>query len=122
MTEAVQPTTSAILKPQMIAINDKKELYRCYMPFIKGGALFIPFNDDVTPAKVQPGQKMFLILSLMDKQKIPVNGKVVWINRSGMLKGYGVAFGESNAMKALKETIENQIAELTIKKEQNYTL
>ena len=55
------------------------------------------------------------------KQKIPINGKVVWINRSGMVKGYGVSFGESNAMKALKETIENQITDLMLKKEHNYT-
>lgn len=120
MTDTIQP--SVILKPQMLSITSKAELYRCYMSFIKGGALFIPFNDDITPAKINPGQKMFIILNLMDsKQKIPINGKVVWINRSGMVKGYGVSFGESNAMKALKEAIENQIADLMLKKEHNYT-
>ncbi len=38
-----------------------------------------------------------------------------------LFNGYGVSFGESNAMKALKETIENQITDLMLKKEHNYT-
>ncbi len=110
------------LKPQTIVITDKRELYRCYMPFIKGGGLFIPFNEDVTPSKISPGQKIFIVFSMLEnKNKVPINGKVVWINRVGNIKGYGVAFGESAAMKSLKESIEANIADLMAKKELTYT-
>jgi type IV pilus assembly protein PilZ len=111
------------LRPQTVVITDKKELYRSYMPFIVGGGLFIPFNEEVTPNKVQPGQKMFIVFSMLEsKQKIPIQGKVVWICKSGLTKGYGVAFGDSAPMRALKENIENQITDLMAKKEATYTL
>ncbi len=110
------------LRPQTIVITDKKELYRCYMPFIKGGGLFVPFSEDVNASKISPGQKVFIVFSMLDnKNKIPINGKVVWINRVGNIKGYGVAFGESSAMKALKDAIEANIADLMAKKEISYT-
>ena len=121
-----QPTSgqsgAATLRPQTIVINDKRELYKCYMPFIKGGGLFIPFNGDVTPDKIFPGQKIFIVFSMLEqKTKTPIHGKVVWINRGGMFKGFGVSIGETPAMKALKDNIENNIAELLSKKETTYT-
>ena len=113
---------SATLRPQTITINDKKELYRSYMPFIQGGALFIQFNDDITPDKIQPGQKILLIFSMLDnKQRIAIQGKVVWISKHGMNKGYGVALGDSPQMKSLKESIESNIADLMAKKEPTST-
>lgn len=39
------------LRPQTLIINDKKELYKSYMPFIQNGGLFLPFNDEITPEK-----------------------------------------------------------------------
>lgn len=113
----------APLRPQTVVITDKKELYRCYMPFIVGGGLFIHFNEEVTPNKVQPGQKMFIVFSMLEsKQKTPIQGKVVWICKSGPTKGYGIALGDSAPMRALKENIENQITDLMAKKEPTYTL
>ena len=113
----------APLRPQTVVITDKRELYRSYMPFIVGGGLFIPFNEEVTPNKVQPGQKMFIVFSMLEsKQKIPIQGKVVWICKSGPTKGYGIALGDSAPMRALKENIENQITDLMAKKEPTYTL
>jgi type IV pilus assembly protein PilZ len=120
MSEVIQNNS---IRPQTIVINDKKELYRCYMPFIAGGGLFIPFNEEVTPAKISPGQKIFIIFSMLDsKQKIPIQGKVVWLNKTGLTKGYGVAFGDSAPMRGLKENIENNITEIMAKKEPTYTL
>lgn len=117
----VAPSTP--MRPQTVVINDKKELYRCYMPFIAGGGIFIPFNEDVTPNKVIPGQKMLILFSMLEsKQKIPIQGKVVWINKTGITKGYGVAFGDSAPMRALKENIESNITDLMAKKEATYTL
>jgi type IV pilus assembly protein PilZ len=114
---------SNTLRPQTVIINDKRELYKCYMPFIKGGGLFIPFNDEVTASKLSPGQKIFVLFSMLEsKQKIPINGKVVWINKGGASKGYGIAFGDSPPMKTLRDNIESSILELTAKREPTYTL
>lgn len=111
------------IRPQTVIIADKKELYKCYMPFISGGGLFIPFNEEVTPNKIFPDQKVFIVFSMLDnKQKIPIQGKVIWINKYGINKGYGIAFGDSLPMKALKDNIENNITEMLAKKEPNYTL
>lgn len=124
MTENTQPANNlATLRPQTVIMADKKELYRSYMPFINGGALFIQFNEEITPAKIQPGQKVFLVFSMLDnKQKIPIQGKVVWISKYGVVKGFGVALGDSAPMRALKENIENNITELMSKKEATYTM
>ncbi|NCP98118.1 hypothetical protein GW796_07335 [archaeon] len=121
MSEQITPPIS--IRPQTVIINDKKDLYRSYMPFISGGALFIHFNEEVTANKISPGQKIFIVFSMLDsKQKIPIQGKVVWINKFGITKGYGVALGDSPPMRALKENIENNITELMAKKESTYTI
>lgn len=113
-------------RPQTVVINDKKELYRCYMPFVKGGGLFIPFNEEITPNKIAPGQKILVVLTILEnKDKTPISGKVVWISRGGVHKGFGISFGEganNSAMKSLKDHIEASISEFTLKKEPTYTL
>ena len=111
------------VKPQTITITDKRELYRCYMPFIKGGGLFIPFNEEVGPGQIFPGQTIFVVFSMLDiKMKTPFSGKVIWINRGGMQKGYGIALGNNPAAKALKENIELAIVDIAQKKEATYTI
>lgn len=111
------------VKPQTVNITDKKELYRCYMPFIKGGGLFIPFNDEVGPNQIFPGQTIFVVFSMLDiKGKTPFSGKVIWINRGGMQKGYGIALGNNPAIKALKDSIELSISDLMQKKDATYTI
>lgn len=123
MTINEQLNNFATLRPQTIVINDKRELYRSYMPFINGGGLFIQFNEEITPSKISPGQKIFIVFSMLEnKQKIPIQGKVVWISKSGIVKGFGVSFGDSPPMKALKENIESNIVELSAKKEPTFTL
>ena len=113
--------------PQKILQNinflDKKELYRSYMPFIKSGGLFIPFNDNITPHKISLGQNIFIILTLMySSKKHPISGKIVWIQRSGLYKGFAFAFGDTTPSKLLKEHIENLILDFSLKKESTYTL
>ena len=111
------------VKPQSITITDKKELYRCYMPFIKNGGLFIPFNEEVGPNQVSPGQNILIIFSMLENRaKTPINGKVVWISKGGIQKGYGVTLGDSPPMKALKENIEISIVDMVRKKEPTYTI
>jgi type IV pilus assembly protein PilZ len=118
-----QPSSGVVYKPRTYIINDKKELYRCYMPFIKGGGLFMPFTEDITPNKVAPGQNVLFVFSMLEsKDRKPVKGTIVWINRNGLNKGVGVAFGEEPAMKSLKDQIESVISDLLLTKDATYTL
>lgn len=108
---------------QNVNILDKRELYRSYMPFIKTGGLYIPFNNDITPHKISLGQNIFIILTLMDSsKKHPIPGKVIWIQKFGLYKGFGFAFGDTTPSKLLKEHIENLILDFAMKKEATYTL
>ena len=73
-------------------MQDKYELFNIYMPFIKGGALFV--HTDKT---YKLGDEVFLLVKLIDEtEKYPIAGKVVWITPScaqgGRAPGVGVQF------------------------------
>jgi type IV pilus assembly protein PilZ len=75
-----------------LTIKDKSALYAAYMPYIKGGGLFIP-----TRKNYMLGDEVFMLLTLMDEpEKLPVAGKVVWITPVGAqgnrASGIGVQF------------------------------
>jgi type IV pilus assembly protein PilZ len=79
-----------------LTIKDKSALYAAYMPFIKGGGLFIP-----TKKSYQLGEEVFMLLTLMDEtEKIPVAGKIVWITPPGAqgnrAAGIGVQFSDQD--------------------------
>ena len=80
-----------------LTIKDRSALYAAYMPFVKGGGIFIPSNRTY-----KLGEEVFMLLSLMDsKEKIPVAGHVVWINprgaQGGRTAGIGVQFSEKDS-------------------------
>lgn len=92
-----------------LTIKDKSALYAAYMPFIKGGGLFIP-----TKKEYHIGEEVFMLLSLMeDPEKLPVAGKIIWLtpigaqgNRSA---GIGVQFsGQDDG--AARNKIEGYLA------------
>src|SRR5438067_12644668 len=73
-------------------IRERAALYAAYMPFLRGGGIFIPTSRLYTL-----GEDVFMLLSLMDEpNRIAVQGKVVWIAREGVqgnrTKGSGVRF------------------------------
>jgi type IV pilus assembly protein PilZ len=79
-----------------LTIKDKSALYAAYMPFVKGGGLFIPTKKDY-----QLGEEVFMLLTLMDEpEKIPVAGKIVWVTPSGAqgnrAAGIGVQFSDQD--------------------------
>jgi len=79
-----------------LTIKDKSALYAAYMPFIKGGGLFVP-----TTKSYRIGDEVFMLLTLMDDpEKIPVAGKVVWITPVGAqgnrAAGIGVQFSNQD--------------------------
>ena len=80
-----------------LTIKDKNALYAAYMPFIKGGGIFVPSNK---PYKL--GDEVFMLLTLMDsKEKIPVAGTVAWITpqgaQGGRTAGIGIQFSEKDS-------------------------
>ena len=93
-----------------LAIKDKGALYLAYMPFIKGGGLFVP-----TTRPYHLGDEVFILLTLMDeKDRLPVAGKVVWITPQGSQgnrqAGIGVQFNEGSDGDAVKTKIETALA------------
>jgi len=88
-----------------LAIKEKAALYAAYMPYIKGGGLFIPTNK---PFKM--GEEVFMLLSLVDDPvKLKVVGKVVWISPvplNNRPQGIGVQFSEKDGGLEVKNKIE----------------
>jgi type IV pilus assembly protein PilZ len=93
-----------------LAIKDKAQLYGAYMPFLRGGGIFVPTNR-----RYALGDEVFLLLSLPeDKDRLPVAGKVVWITPPGSqgnrAAGIGVQFSDSAEAETVKGKIETILA------------
>jgi type IV pilus assembly protein PilZ len=106
MSDMKQPRAGVL----SLNIREKSALYTAYMPFLKGGGLFIP-----TGKSYRLGDEVLMLLSLMDEtQKMPVVGKVVWITpaaRPGSkVQGVGVQFNGDEAAAAARRKIENLLA------------
>lgn len=101
--QGAQPQKPSVLS---LAIKEKAALYAAYMPFIKGGGLFIPTNK---PFKV--GEEVFMLLSLIeDPEKIKVVGHVVWVStatQANRPQGVGVQFSEKDGGREAKKKIED---------------
>lgn len=89
-----------------LAIKEKAALYAAYMPYVKGGGLFIP-----TTKPFKMGDEVFMLLSLVDDpMKIKVVGKVVWIAHAASNnrpQGVGVQFSEQDGGVEAKNKIES---------------
>lgn len=89
-----------------LSIKERSALFAAYMPFIKGGGLFIP-----TTKQYRMGEEIFMLLTLMDDPaKLPVSGKVVWVTPAGAHgsrnQGVGVQFAFNESGKAAQNKIE----------------
>lgn len=101
----LRPPRSGVLS---LNIRDKLALYAAYMPYLKGGGLFIPTNK---PYRL--GDEVLMLVSLMDdNQKMPVAGRVAWITpvTTGKIQGVGVQFGSDESSAAARRKIENLLA------------
>jgi type IV pilus assembly protein PilZ len=98
---------SAANKPGVLslAIKEKSALYAAYMPYVKGGGLFIPTNKNF-----KIGEEVFMLLSLVDDpMKLKVVGKVIWITpvaQANRPQGIGVQFSEKDGGIEVKNKIE----------------
>jgi type IV pilus assembly protein PilZ len=93
-----------------LAIKDKSSLYNAFMPFVRGGGIFVP-----TPKRYAIGDEVFLLLTLMEeKDRLPVAGKVVWVTPPGAqgnrAAGIGVQFADSAEGEAVRSRIETLLA------------
>lgn len=90
------------------AFKDKAALYAAYMPFVKGGGLFLPI---ARASKL--GEEVFVLLTLMDDpERIPLTGKIIWINprQQGMrAAGIGIQLTGEEGDKARRK-IETYLA------------
>ena len=100
--------TTGMVRPGVLSlsIKEKSALFAAYMPFIKGGGLFIPTNKSY-----KMGEEVFMLLTLMaDPAKLPVSGKVVWITPAGAhgtrTQGVGVQFAFNESGKSAQNKIE----------------
>ncbi len=89
-----------------LSIKERSALFAAYMPFIKGGGLFIPTNKSY-----RMGEEVFMLLTLMDDPvRLPVSGKVVWMTPAGAhgsrTQGVGVQFAFNESGKAAQNKIE----------------
>lgn len=105
----VNPVTDqSVNKPGVLslAIKEKSALYAAYMPYIKGGGLFIPTNK-----VYKIGEEVFMLLSLVDEPvKFKVVGKVVWTTPTASAnrpQGIGVQFSEKDGGLEVRNKIES---------------
>lgn len=102
-----QTSASAPSKPGVLslAIKEKAALYAAYMPFIKGGGLFIPTNKTY-----RVGDEVFMLLSLLDEpSKLKVVGHVVWVTpvtQGSRPQGIGVQLSEKDGGIEARNKIE----------------
>lgn len=104
-----------------ISIKDVAALYASYMPFVKGGALFIP-----TTRHYRLGDEVFMLVALMDEnEKTPIVGRIVWMTPKGAqanrVAGIGVQFSEIDQAKT-RTKIENYLAGTLASDRQTHTL
>ena len=93
-----------------LAVKDKAALYNAYMPFVKGGGIFVP-----TPKRYFLGDEVFLLLTLPDSsERLPVAGKVVWVTPTGAqgsrTAGIGVQFADTAEGGSVRSRIETSLA------------
>ncbi len=93
-----------------LAVKDKATLYAAYIPYVKGGGIFVP-----TPKRYPLGDEVFLLLTLPESsERLPVAGKVVWVTPVGAqgnrTAGIGVQFADSAEGETVKNRIETLLA------------
>lgn len=104
MTETVAASQG---RPGVLSLSfkEKAALFAAYMPFVKGGGLFIPTNKALAM-----GEEVFMLLSLPDDaDKLKVVGKVVWITPVALNQkpqGVGIQFSDQQDGVQAKKRIE----------------
>ena len=105
-----------------LAVKDKQALFQAYMPYIKGGAVFVP-----TTKRYFLGDEVFLLLTLPEStERLPVAGKVCWVTPSGAqgnrVAGIGVQFADTPEGETVKNKIEAILAGILTSDKATHTM
>lgn len=107
MSEAPKPAAAGA-RPGVLSlgIKERSALFAAYIPFVKGGGIFIPTNRPYSL-----GDEVFMLLQLMDDPaRIAVSGKVIWITpaeaHGGRTQGIGVQFSANETGNQARAKIE----------------
>ena len=99
-------------RPSVISLNlkGKSALYAAWMPLLKGGGLFMP-----STRAHQLGEDVLVVLQFLDdSQKLPISGKVAWINpdhaSGNRPQGVGIQLPDNDVGRDLKKKIEGILA------------
>lgn len=88
-----------------LIFKEKAALHAAYMPYLRGGGLFIP-----TDKAHGMGEPLSMLLSLIDEPiKLQVLGHVAWLspaNQGEKPQGVGVQFSDDEGGRAAREKIE----------------
>ena len=101
-------------------ITDIKELYKCYMPFVKGGGLFIK-----TSRQLKLGEEVIVGLTLPDALEPEMfNSEVIWVTPQNSQHGHipGVGVWLDNAELKLQLKIEKLLGPVLNSAEKTYTM
>ena len=92
-----------------VELRDQASLFKAYMPFVKGGGIFVATNR---AHKI--GEEVFVLLQLLEQREpIPVAAKVIWVSPAGSStykQGIGIQLGDDN--RELMNRIETQLTEV----------
>jgi type IV pilus assembly protein PilZ len=105
-----------------LSIKDRHALYNAYMPFVKGGGLFVQSTK-----RFKLGDEVFLLLTLMElEERLPIPGKVVWITPPGSQgnrrPGIGVQFADTPDGAHARNIIESHLANLLNSARKTHTM
>ena len=88
-----------------LIFKEKAALHAAYMPYLRGGGLFIP-----TDKAHGMGEPLSMLLSLIDEPiKLQVLGHVAWLsptNQGEKPQGVGVRFSDDEGGRTAREKIE----------------
>ena len=103
-----------------VAFQDENALYKAYMPFIRGGGLFVE-----TQRQYELGETLTLSVVLPDAlEEEQIKGKVVWVsprnNQHQKPPGIGISLEDDD--KGLRQQIERLISARLASAEDTHTL
>lgn len=92
-----------------VSIHCGALLARCALPAVKGGGLFVP-----TTADYELGDRVVLLVTLLENPMTPVMGRVVWVTPAGAVghrqQGVGVQFDDDDNGRRLCQTLLELLA------------
>ncbi|SUO97959.1 PilZ domain-containing protein [Suttonella ornithocola] len=94
-----------------LKLNDNRELYQAYMPFVDGCGIFF-----ATEEQYQLDQEVFVFLELPEKAgKFAASGRIVWLNPPKpavkRVPGIGIQLRGREAPK-IREAIEESLGKM----------